>query len=45
MPKLYFDIANKESKERGVADYIAGMSDDYCLNLFNKLYVPKLVIY
>ncbi|MBD7909773.1 MULTISPECIES: deoxyguanosinetriphosphate triphosphohydrolase [Clostridium] len=45
MPKLYFDIANVESRERGVSDYIAGMSDDYCLNLFNKVYVPKLVIY
>jgi dGTPase len=45
MPKLYFEISNIEGKERGVADYIAGMSDDYCLNLFNKLYVPKLVIY
>lgn len=45
MPKLYLDIANEEGVKRGVADYIAGMSDDYCLNLFNKIYVPKLVIY
>lgn len=45
MPKLYFEISEREGKERGVADYIAGMSDDYCLDLFNKLYVPKLVIY
>ncbi|MDS0524040.1 deoxyguanosinetriphosphate triphosphohydrolase [Clostridium sp. SHJSY1] len=45
MPELYFEISKREGKERGVADYIAGMSDDYCLNLFNKLYVPKLIIY
>lgn len=45
MPKLYIKIAQKEGKERAVADYIAGMSDDYCLSLFNKIYVPKLVIY
>ncbi|GAA0078775.1 deoxyguanosinetriphosphate triphosphohydrolase [Clostridium sp. CTA-5] len=45
MPKIYKDIVEKEGLKRGVADYIAGMSDDYCLSLFNKLYVPKLVIY
>ena len=45
MPKLYIKIAQKEGKKRAVADYIAGMSDDYCLSLFNKIYVPKLVIY
>ncbi|MGN2337574.1 deoxyguanosinetriphosphate triphosphohydrolase [Clostridium cagae] len=45
MPELYKNIVEKEDLKRGVADYIAGMSDDYCLSLFNKLYVPKLVIY
>jgi dGTPase len=44
MPKIYMDIVNEEGLERGVADYIAGMSDDYCLLLFNRLFVPKLVI-
>ncbi|WP_315080167.1 deoxyguanosinetriphosphate triphosphohydrolase [uncultured Clostridium sp.] len=45
MPELYKNIVEKEGLKRGVADYIAGMSDDYCLSLFNRLYVPKLVIY
>ncbi|MGL4571269.1 MAG: deoxyguanosinetriphosphate triphosphohydrolase [Clostridium sp.] len=45
MPKLYTDIVSEEGVDRGVADYIAGMSDDYCLNKFNEIYVPKLVIY
>ena len=45
MPKLYQDIAHKEGRERAVTDYISGMSDDYCLSSFNKIYVPKLVIY
>lgn len=45
MPKLYRDIAEVEGEERGVADYIAGMSDDYCLSQFNRIFVPKLVIY
>lgn len=44
MPSMYFKIVQEEGLERGVADYIAGMSDDYCLLLFNKIFVPKLVI-
>lgn len=45
MPEFYQEIIHKEGKERAVADYIAGMSDDYCLNKFNEIYVPKMVIY
>lgn len=45
MPKLYYEIVEKEGVERGVADYIAGMSDDYCISVFNNLFVPKIVIY
>lgn len=45
MPPLYIGIVEEEGIERGVADYIAGMSDDYCLNKFNEIYVPKLVIF
>lgn len=44
MPQIYLKIAEEEDLQRGVADYIAGMSDDYCLLLFNKIFVPKLVI-
>ena len=45
LPELYKEIVEQEGKERGIADYIAGMSDDYCLSKFNNIYVPKLVIY
>ncbi|MGL5149626.1 MAG: deoxyguanosinetriphosphate triphosphohydrolase [Clostridium sp.] len=45
MPELYRNIAKVEGLKRGVADYVAGMSDDYCLNQFNSIYVPKVVIY
>lgn len=45
MPKFYKDIAESEGLYQGVADYISGMSDDYCLFLFNSIYVPKFVIY
>lgn len=45
LPNIYQNIAKEEGLKRAVADYIAGMSDDYCLNKFNSLFVPKLVIY
>lgn len=45
LPDLYKIIANEEGLKRGVADYIAGMTDDYCISIFNKIYVPKFVIY
>lgn len=45
MPLIYREIADTEGLHQGVADYISGMSDDYCLLIFNDIYVPKLVIY
>lgn len=45
LPKLYGEIAKEEGLKRAVADYIAGMSDDYCIGIFNELFVPKFVIF
>lgn len=45
MPSFYKEIADKEGLYRGVADYISGMSDDYCLWIFHETFVPKTVIY
>lgn len=45
LPELYKTIVRDEGLKRGVADYIAGMTDDYCISTFNKIYVPKFVIY
>ena len=45
MPNFYKCIVEEEGLHIGVADYISGMSDDYCLMLFNNLYLPKIVIY
>lgn len=45
MPDLYKNIAKEEGLFIGVSDYISGMSDDYCLYLFNNIYVPKIVLY
>lgn len=41
LPAFFKNIANEEGLEQGVGDYIAGMSDEYCLNLFNDIYLPK----
>lgn len=41
LPTFFKTIANEEGLEQGVGDYIAGMSDEYCLNLFNDIYLPK----
>lgn len=45
MPQLYTEVVKNEGLYQGVADYISGMSDDYCLLLFNEIYVPRIVIY
>lgn len=45
LPGFYKSIADSEGLAQGVADYISGMSDDYCINIFNSIYVPKFVIY
>ncbi len=44
MPYQYFEIAENEGIDRGVCDYIAGMSDNYSLKVFNQIYVPKFWI-
>ena len=41
MPEFYQMVAKHESVERGVADYISGMSDNYCVELFKKLTIPQ----
>lgn len=41
MPSLYISIAKSCGKERAAADYIAGMSDDYAVDLFKELFIPK----
>lgn len=45
LPEFYINIVENEGLYQGVADYISGMSDDYCLSVFNNIYVPKIVIY
>lgn len=34
-------IIEEEGIERGVCDYIAGMTDEFAINLFKNLFIPK----
>ena len=45
MPPFYQEIADKEGKERAVADYISGMTDNYCVELFKDLTIPRSFIH
>ncbi len=41
LPADYLAIADRFDKPTAVCDYVAGMTDKYCTNLFINLYVPK----
>ena len=44
MTPLYLEIADREGIERAVADYISGMSDAYCISLFQDIYIPQSLV-
>lgn len=44
LPAFYRTIAYTESVERGVADYIAGMTDNYLISIFKELVLPRSYI-
>lgn len=44
MSPLFRQIISEEGLERAVADYIAGMSDAYCVAMFNDIYIPKSLV-
>ncbi|MDD2619337.1 MAG: deoxyguanosinetriphosphate triphosphohydrolase [Syntrophomonadaceae bacterium] len=44
MTPLFRTIADDEGLERAVADYISGMSDEYCISLFQDIYVPQSLV-
>lgn len=41
LPGEYRKIAEQSDVHRAVCDYISGMSDRYCLSLFENLFLPK----
>lgn len=42
MPAEYRAIAQEESPQRAVCDYISGMSDRYAIHLFRSLFIPEV---
>lgn len=41
LPEEYRIIARDADPDRAVCDYISGMSDEYAVDLYNELFVPK----
>ena len=41
MPEFYQSIAEQEDMDRAVCDYIAGMSDNYIVDTYCNLFIPK----
>lgn len=41
LPDEYLHIMERYDKERAVCDYIAGMSDDYAINIYSSICIPK----
>lgn len=44
LPEFYLKIAQEEGVKRGVADYISGMTDNYCTTVFKELILPRSYI-
>lgn len=41
MPELYIGFAKEYGKERAVCDFISGMTDDFAVDYFKELCIPK----
>ena len=41
LPEPYSGILQQQSLENAVCDYIAGMTDQFAVELYKDLYVPK----
>ena len=41
LPAFYGKIARENGIDRGVSDYISGMTDRFAVNVFKEIYIPK----
>jgi dGTPase len=41
LPEEYRSIMKNSDADRAVCDYISGMSDEYAVDLYTELFVPK----
>jgi dGTPase len=44
MSPIYLELAEEEGLDRAAADYISGMSDEYCIAAFQEIYVPHSMV-
>ena len=40
MPEDYRAIAERDGLDRAVTDYVSGMTDDYAIEQYGKIYIP-----
>jgi len=40
LPADYHSIVDKDGLDRAVCDYISGMTDGYCMEVYSKLFIP-----
>ena len=45
MPLFYQNIADVEGVEQAVVDFISGMTDNYCVDIFQELTIPKAFLH
>lgn len=45
MPQVYQNIADVEGVEQAVVDFISGMTDNYCVDMFMELTIPKAFLH
>ncbi len=41
MPQLYKELAERDGLEVAVGDFISGMTDEYAVDYFSKLCIPR----
>jgi dGTPase len=41
MPREFLAIAEKSGVHRAVCDYVSGMSDRYCVSMYERLFIPR----
>ncbi|MFR4023566.1 MAG: hypothetical protein ACLTZI_11725 [[Eubacterium] siraeum] len=44
MPELYVGFAKEYGLERAVCDFISGMTDDFAVDYFEELCIPKKLV-
>lgn len=41
LPRLYLDISERDGLETAISDFISGMTDDYAIDYFTSICVPR----